>query len=80
MAYRMVAWTDQCWVVMKADSWDDALAYEMVASKAAKMADWTEHRMVVILVVMSADDLDVSRAAQSVAETASSLAAKTVQS
>lgn len=58
MAYQMVAWTDQCWVVMKADSWDGALVYEMVAATVAKMADWTEHRMVAILVAMSADDLD----------------------
>jgi len=44
--------------VMKADSWDNALVYEMVASTVAKMVDSTEHRMVVILVAMSVDDLD----------------------
>jgi TRAP-type C4-dicarboxylate transport system permease large subunit len=58
MAHQMVALTVQCWVVMKADSWDNALVYEMVASMVAKMADWMEHRMVVMLVVMSVDDLD----------------------
>ena len=58
MAYQMVALTDKCWVGMKADSWDNALVYEMVVSTVAKMVDWTEHRMVVILVAMSVDDLD----------------------
>jgi len=58
MAYQMVALTDKCWVVMKADSWDNALVYEMVVSTVAKMVDSTEHRMVVILVAMSVDDLD----------------------